>query len=324
MKTRKLGSTPLNLTTVGLGTWPMANTEEFGWGPQDDKVSIKIIHRALELGINWIDTAPIYGLGHSEEVVGKALKGMSKKPIIATKALFYWKPDKKVILRLDRERVRRQCEQSMKRLGVDFIDMYMIHWPFCAEYIEEGWETLAKLVKEGKVGYIGVSNFNVPQMEMLKPIHPVDFLEPPYSMLERGVEDVGILDYCGKNNIGVVTYSSLQQGLLTGAGPALNTLLPKDERRRGPRFKEPLFSIDTEFGREVAALAGKQGRTGAQMAIAWNLRRPEVTSALTGPRTPGEIEDTGKAADWQLTKEDIAAVEALWAKRQEKIKALQK
>jgi aryl-alcohol dehydrogenase-like predicted oxidoreductase len=157
---------------------------------------------------------------------------------------------------------------------------------------------------------------------MLKPIYPVAFLEPPYSILERGVED-GILDYCGKNNIGVVTYSSLQQGLLTGVGPDLNTLLPKDERRRGPRFKEPLFSIDTEFGREIAALAAKQGRTGAQMAIAWNLRRSEVTSALTGPRNPSEIEDTAKAADWQLTKEDIAAVEALLAKRQKKIKTLQ-
>jgi aryl-alcohol dehydrogenase-like predicted oxidoreductase len=211
MKTRKLGSTPLNLTTVGLGTWPMANTEEFGWGPQDDKVSIKVIHRALERGINWIDTAPIYGLGHSEEVVGKALKGLSKKPIIATKALFFWKPGEKVILRLDRERVRQQCEQSMQRMGIDFIDMYMIHWPFCVEYIEEGWETLAELVKEGKVGYIGVSNFNVQQMEMLKPIHPVAFLEPPYSILERCAED-GLLDYCGKNNIGVITYSSLQQG----------------------------------------------------------------------------------------------------------------
>ena len=323
MKTRKLGSTPLNLTTVGLGTWPMANTEEFGWGPQDDKVSIKVIHCALELGINWIDTAPIYGLGHSEEVVGKALKGLSKKPIIATKALFFWKPGEKVILRLDRERVRQQCEQSMQRMGINFIDMYMIHWPFCVEYIEEGWETLAELVKEGKVGYIGVSNFNVQQMEMLKPIHPVAFLEPPYSILERGADD-GLLDYCGKNNIGVITYSSLQQGLLTGVPLDLNKLGQKDERRRGPHFKEPLFSIDMEFGRELAALARKQGRTGAQMAIAWNLRRPEVTSALTGPRTPSEIEDTSKAADWQLTKEDIGAVEALLAKRQEKIKALLK
>ena len=323
MKTRKLGSTPLNLTTVGLGTWPMANTEEFGWGPQDDKVSIKVIHRALERGINWIDTAPIYGLGHSEEVVGKALKGLSKKPIIATKALFFWKPGEKVILRLDRERVRQQCEQSMQRMGINFIDMYMIHWPFCVEYIEEGWETLAELVKEGKVGYIGVSNFNVQQMEMLKPIHPVAFLEPPYSILERCAED-GLLDYCGKNNIGVITYSSLQQGLLTGVPLDLNKLGQKDERRRGPHFKEPLFSIDMEFGRELAALAMKQGQTGAQMAIAWNLRRPEVTSALTGPRTPSEIEDTSKAADWQLTKEDIGAVEALLAKRQEKIKALLK
>jgi aryl-alcohol dehydrogenase-like predicted oxidoreductase len=320
MKTRKLGSTPLNLSVVGLGTWPMANTEEFGWGPQNDRDSIATIHRALELGINWIDSAPIYGLGHSEEVVGMALKGLAKKPIIATKALFYWKPGGKVVLRLDRERVRRQCELSMKRLGVDVIDMYMIHWPFCVEYIEEGWETLGKLVKEGKVRYIGVSNFSVQQMEMLKPIHPIAFLEPPYSIIERGVED-GLLDYCRQNNIGVITYSSLQQGLLAGVPYKLNSLLAKDERRRGPHFKEPEWSINMQLGYDLAALAKKQGRTAAQMSIAWNLWRPEVTSAITGPRDHSQIEDTAKAADWQLTKEDLDSIEKLLAKRKEALAA---
>ena len=197
MKTRKLGATPLNLSVVGIGTWPMAGTDRFGWGPQDDNVSINTIHRAVELGVNWIDTAPIYGVGHAEEVVGKALKGLSKKPLVATKAQFMWKPDKTTILvRLDRERVRQQCELSMQRMGIDFIDMYMIHWPDPIVYVEEAWETLAELVKEGKVGYIGVSNFSIEQMEMVKPIHPVAFLEPPYSMLERGAEN-GLLDYCG-------------------------------------------------------------------------------------------------------------------------------
>jgi aryl-alcohol dehydrogenase-like predicted oxidoreductase len=323
VKTRKLGSTPLHLSTIGIGTWPYANTDRFGWGPQDDKDSINTIYRALELGVNWIDCAPIYGIGHAEETVGKALKGLSKKPIIATKALFMWKPDGTPVVRLDRERVRIQCELSMKRLGVDFFDMYMIHWPFPIEYVEEGWETLAELKKEGKVGQIGVSNFSIEQMEMIKPIHPVAFLEPPYSMLERGVEQ-GILDYCGKNNIGVITYSSLQQGLLTNTPADINKLTPKDVRRTSPHFKEPEYSINLKLGPELTALAKKSGHTAAQLAIAWNLRRPEVTSAITGARHPSEIEDTAKAADWQLTKEDITAVEEILAKRQEALKALPK
>jgi aryl-alcohol dehydrogenase-like predicted oxidoreductase len=323
MKTRKLGATPLNLTTVGLGTWPMADTDAFGWGKQDDSVSIKTIHCAMELGINWIDTAPIYGLGHSEEVLGKALKGLSKKPIIATKALFMWNSAGKVLMRLDRERVRYQCELSLKTIGIDVIDMYMIHWPFCAEYIEEGWETLAEMVKEGKVRHIGVSNFSVQQMEMIKPIHPVEFLEPPYSILERGAEN-GLLEYCEKNNIGVVTYSSLQQGMLAGKNFSLNSLGPNDERHRSAHFSEPTFGIDLKFGQELNRLAQKSGHTAAQMAIAWNLHRPEVTSALTGPRAPAEIEDTSKGNDWQLSADDLASVESLLAKRQEWLKAAQK
>jgi aryl-alcohol dehydrogenase-like predicted oxidoreductase len=322
MKTRRLGSTPLYLTTVGLGTWPMANTDRFGWGPQNDKDSIDTIHRALELGINWIDAAPIYGLGHAEEVVGKALKGLSKKPIIATKALFMWKPDGTPVIRLDRERIRQQIDLSMKRMGIDVIDMYMIHWPMCAEYHEEAWETFTELIKEGRVRHIGVSNFSKEQMEMIKPVHPVEFLEPPYSMLERGAED-GLLEYCGKNNIGVITYSSLQQGLLTGFPTDLNKLTPQDCRRRNVHFKEPELSINLKLGQELVPIAKKYGRTAAQLSIAWNLRRPEVTSAITGPRTPAEIEDTSKAADWELTNEDLAAIEKVLAKRKESLASVQ-
>jgi aryl-alcohol dehydrogenase-like predicted oxidoreductase len=323
LKTRKLGSTALNLSTVGLGTWPYANTDRFGWGPQDDNESAKTIHRGLELGINWIDCAPIYGIGHAEEAVGKALKGLKKKPIIATKALFMWKPDGTPVMRLDRERVKMQCEMSMKRLGVDFFEMYMIHWPFPIEYVEEAWETLAELKKEGKVGEIGVSNFSVEQMEMIKPVHPIAYLEPPYSMLERGVES-GILDYCAKNNIGVITYSSLQQGLLTGVPYPLEKMTPNDVRRRSAHYIEPEFSVNLKLGEELMAYAKKSGHTGAQLAIAWNLRRPEVTSAITGPRKPAEIEDSSKGADWILTKEDIAAVEKLLDKRLEAVKAFPK
>ena len=319
MKTRKLGNTPLNLSVVGLGTWPFSNTDQFGWGPQSDKDTFETVSRAMELGVNWMDCAPIYGRGQSEEAVGRALKGLSKKPIIATKALFMWKPDGTPQLRLDRERVRQQCEMSMKRLGIDFIDMYMIHWPFCEQYLEEGWETLAELVKEGKVGYIGVSNFSVQQMEMLKPIHPVAFLEPPYSMLERDAEN-GLLEYCGKNNIGVISYSSLQQGLLTNTPPDINKLTPKDVRRTSPHYKEPEYSLNLKLSAELAAFANKSGHTVPQLGIAWNLRRPELTSAITGPRTPAEIEDSNKGADWQLTQEDIAEVEKILARRVETLK----
>ena len=323
MKTRRLGNTSLNLTNVGIGTWPMAGSGRTGWGPQNDNDSIASIQRGLELGINWIDTAPNYGLGHSEEVVGMAIKVVSPKPIIATKCLFMWKPDGKVVMRLDRERVRIQCENSLKRMKIDTIDMYMIHWPNPIEYVEEAWETFVELKKEGKVRNIGVSNFSIEQMEMIKPIHPVDFLEPPYSMLERGVEQ-GILDYCGKNNIGVITYSPLQQGLLTGTIKSIDDLAQDDTRRRNQHFKEPEFSINLKLGQELVALANKQGRSAAQFAIAWNLRRPEVTSAITGPRRPSEIEDTAKAVDWQLTQEDIAAVEVILAKRQEALKSAPK
>jgi aryl-alcohol dehydrogenase-like predicted oxidoreductase len=315
LKTRKLGNSSLNLTTVGIGTWPMAGSGRTGWGPQDDQDSITSIRRGLERGINWIDTAPNYGLGHSEEVVGMAIKGISPKPIISTKCLFMWKPDGTPVMRLDRERVRIQCENSLKRLNIDTIDMYMIHWPDPIQYVEEAWETLVELKKEGKVRTIGVSNFTVAQMEMLKPIHPITFMEPPYSMLERKVEEE-ILDYCGKNNIGVVVYSPLQQGLLTGAIKSIDDLAADDVRRRNPLFKEPSFNASLNLARELAPIAKKYGRSVAQLAIAWVLRRPEVTSAITGPRVPAEIEDTIKAGEWELTKEDIAAVEKLLAKRQ--------
>jgi aryl-alcohol dehydrogenase-like predicted oxidoreductase len=209
--------------------------------------------------------------------------------------------------------VRIQCENSLKRLDIDAIDMYMIHWPNPIEYIEEAWQTFTELKKEGKIRNIGVSNFSIEQMERLKPIHPIAFLEPPYSMIEHKVEE-GLLGYCQKNNIGVVVYSPLQQGLLTGAIKSIDDLATDDVRRRNPQFKEPSFSANLNLARELAPIAKKHGRSIAQLAIAWVLRRPEVTSAITGPRVPSEIEDTIKAGEWELTKEDIAAIEKLLAK----------
>jgi aryl-alcohol dehydrogenase-like predicted oxidoreductase len=229
-----------------------------------------------------------------------------------------WKPDGKSIMRLDRERVRIQCENSLKRMKVDTIDMYMIHWPRPMEYVEEAWETFTCLKKEGKVRNIGVSNFSIEQMELIKLIHPIGFLEPPYSILERNVEN-GLLDYCRKNGIGVVVYSPLQQGLLTGALKSINDLAADDVRLRNPQFKEPSFSANLTLALELTPIAKKYSRSVAQLAIAWVLRRPEVTSAITGPRIPCEIEDTIKAGEWELTKDDIVAIEKLLAKRQEKL-----
>lgn len=318
MKTRKLGSSGLNLSTVGLGTWPMAGTDRFGWGPQNDQDTIDTVHKALDLGVNWIDCAPIYGLGRAEIMIGKALKGV-KKPILATKALFMWNDKGIPQLRLDKWRVREQWELSARSIGVDYFDMYMIHWPFCAEYLEEAWETFVVLKKEGKIGHLGVSNFSVQQMEMLKPIHPVEFLEPPYSMIERGIEDE-IIGYCGKNNIGIITYSSLQQGLLTGKAPDVSKFGPEDVRRRAPQFIEPQLSLNLKFGQELEAFAKKSGKTAAQLAIAWNLRKPEVTSAITGSRNPAEIEDTAKASEITLTKTELDTIELMLAKRKEALK----
>jgi aryl-alcohol dehydrogenase-like predicted oxidoreductase len=313
LKTRRLGMTPLNLTTIGIGSWVMGGPYKFGWGPQDDQDSINAIHRGLELGINWIDTAPNYGLGHAEEVVGKAIKGMSSRPIISTKCATMWKPDGTSVMRLDRERVRIQCENSLKRLGIDTIDMFMMHWPKPVEYIEEAWETFTALINEGKIRYIGVSNFSIEQMELLKPIQHIDFLQPPYSMLERSVEE-GLLDYCRKNNIGVIAYSPLQQGLLTGAINSIAQLAPDDVRRIRPHFQEPEFSENLKLVGKLALIAKKYDRSVAQLAIAWVLRRPEVTSAIVGARVPSQIEETFAAGDWELTREDIIAVEKLLAK----------
>ena len=216
METRGLGRTSLNLSAIGLGTWAIGGGGwEFGWGPQDDGESTAAILCALEKGVNWIDTAPVYGLGHSEEVVGKAIKHKHERPIIATKCGLVWDEDGNISNRLKKESIRSEIEASLRRLQVDVIDLYQIHWPHPGGDIEEAWGTVADLVKEGKVRYAGVSNFSVEQLKRIQPIHPVASLQPPYSMLERGVEE-GLLDYCAMNGIGVIVYSPMQRGLLTG------------------------------------------------------------------------------------------------------------
>jgi aryl-alcohol dehydrogenase-like predicted oxidoreductase len=320
MQKRQLGYTDLKLTTIGLGTWAMGGPWQFGWGPQDDGDAIAAILAALEEGINWIDTAPIYGCGHSEELVGKALKQIKTKPIVATKCSLLWNEKREKVSCLNAKSIRKECEASLKRLGIDTIDLYQMHWPEPDEDVEQAWEEMARLAEEGKVRYIGVSNFNIEQIKRVQKIAPVASLQPPYSMLRREVEDE-LLDYCAENNIGVVVYSPMQRGLLTGkfSKQYLKTLAPDDHRLRMPEFTEPVFSANLEFVEKLKPIAKRSGRTIAQLAIAWVLRKPEVTAAIVGARRPEQIAETAGAGDWKLTEEDIKQIEKLLKERQEKI-----
>ena len=324
MRKRKLGWTDLELTVIGFGSWALGGGGwESGWGPQDDEESIAAIHRALDLGINWIDTAAVYGLGHSEEIIAKALRGMSEKPIIATKCGLVWNEKGEVFGCLKRDSIRKEVEDSLRRLEVEVIDLYQIHWPDPDPDIEEAWSTMADLVKEGKIRYAGVSNFNVEQMKRIEKIHPIASLQPPYSMIMRDIEKE-ILPYCAEKNMGVIVYSPMQKGLLTGkfTPERVKNLPPDDHRRSDPQFNEPLLSINLELVEKLKPIAEKHGRTLAQLVIAWVLRRPEVTAAIVGTRRPSQIEETFPAGDWELAAEDIEAIEKLLQEREEKIKNL--
>jgi len=320
MKKRQLGKTDLNLTTIGLGTWAMGGPWEFGWGPQDDDEAIAAIVTALDTGINWIDTAAVYGCGHSEELVGKALKKITTTPIIATKCSLLCNEKREKVSCLKRESVRKECHVSLKRLDIDTIDLYQIHRPEPDEDIEEASEEIAKLQKEGKVRYLGVSNFSADQIERVRKIMPVVSLQPAYSMLRREIEDE-LLSYCAQNNIGIVAYSPMARGLLTGkfSQQRLAGLPLDDHRRRSPEFQGPQFTATLELVDKLRSIAERNGKTSAQLAIAWVLRRPEVTSAIVGARRPEQITETAQASDWNLSKEDIEQIEPLLAEWQAKI-----
>ena len=320
MQTRKLGNTDLELTTVGLGTWAIGGPWQFGWGPQDDDEAVAAVLKALDMGINWIDTAPAYGIGHSEELVGKALKQTGKKPIIATKCGILGNEKREKVTCLKKESIRKECYDSLKRLGIETIDLYQMHWPDPDEDVEEAWEEMARLKDEGKVRYIGVSNFTVGHLERVRRICEVASLQPPYSMLHRECEGE-LLGYCARNNIGVVAYSPMQRGLLTGRFSAekLAALDPGDHRRKHRDFQEPQFTATLQLAEKLKKIAQRRGRTCAQLAISWVLRRPEITAAIVGARSPAQIEETAPAGDWTLSKEDIREIEVLLAERQAKI-----
>jgi len=314
MKLRKLGRSDLHLTPVGLGTWAMGGGDwKFGWGPQDDAQSIRTIHEALDLGVNWLDTAPVYGLGHCEDIVGRALKELKgRRPILSTKCERCWDEERQIIPRLKRASIRREIEDSLRRLGVDVIDMYQIHWPQPDEDIEEGWSAIAELVKEGKVRWAGVSNFNVAQLKRLQPIHPVAFLQPPYSLLNRGIE-AELIPYCEAHDVGIIPYSPMQKGLLSGKVTQawVDALPATDHRRADPQFNEPLLSRNIALNAGLRRLATRLGTTSAELAIAWVLRQPRVTSAIVGARKPGQFAETIGGASLTLAPEVIAEIEGL-------------
>jgi aryl-alcohol dehydrogenase-like predicted oxidoreductase len=316
MKTKQLGNSDLFITPIGFGAWAIGGSGwEFAWGGQDDRDSIAAIHEALDAGINWIDTAAVYGLGHSEEVVARALHGMNNRPYVFTKCSMVWDERREIGHSLKADSVRRECEASLRRLRVDAIDLYQIHWPDPDEDIEEGWATLAALKQEGKVRHAGVSNFNVAQMGRAQAIAPITSLQPRYSLLHREVEEE-ILPFVARENIGVIAYSPMASGLLTGAmTPERIAHLPADDwRKHHPDFREPQLHRNLMLVRLLRALGRLHGRTSAEVAVAWVLHNPAVTGAIVGARRPGQVRGVLGAAEFRLDPRELAEVEAFFAK----------
>ena len=324
MRTCRLGSGDLELTTIGIGTWAIGGGDwKFGWGQQDESEAISAIVHGVELGINWIDTAAVYGDGRSEELVGKALQQVSTKPIVATKFGRVIQSDGSISAIIKRDSVIAECEASLRRLGVEAIDLYQMHWPEPDADIEEAWETMIRLKEQGKVRAIGVSNHSPQQMARLQSMHPIASLQPPYSMFARGIEDE-TLSYCGENQIGIVCYSPMCKGLLTGKFTAARaaSLDDSDHRSRDPKFQSPLLEINLSCVERLRPIAERNQKSLAQLAIAWTLRHPEVTSAIVGARRPQQIEGTAPAGDWELTECEADEIDAILAKRDQELASL--
>jgi aryl-alcohol dehydrogenase-like predicted oxidoreductase len=319
MDTRKLGNSDLNITRVGYGAWAVGGSGwQFAWGSQDDNDSIAAIHRALELGVNWIDTAAVYGMGHSEEVVGRALKAWGgPRPYVFTKCGLRWDAKGNVTKVLSADSIRREVEDSLRRLSVDVIDLYQIHWPPDPDSgaLEEGWSTLADLKREGKMRWIGVSNFDVQQLRRAEAIAPVTSLQPPYSLVHREIED-DILPYCLTEGIGVIVYSPMASGLLTGAMTRERAAkLPKDDwRRNHPDFTEPNLSRNLALVERLQKIGDRHDRSAGEVAIAWTLHNPAVTGAIVGARNASQAEGVMRAAGLRLSDEEVSEIEANLAK----------
>jgi len=289
---------------MGGGGW------QFAWGPQDDDESIAAIHAALDRGINWIDTAAVYGLGHSEEVVARALEGRSNRPYVFTKCERVWNEQRLIQKSLKRDSIKRECEASLRRLKVDVIDLYQIHWPEPDEDVEEGWSALAELRKEGKVRRIGVSNFNASQLERARKIAPITSLQPPYSAISPEIEQE-VLPYCLRHNIGVIVYSPMKSGLLSGKMTRERVAaMPEDDfRRRAPAFQEPALTRNLELADKMRKIGERHGRSPGEVAIAWTLRHPAVTAAIVGMRSASQVDGVIGALEFRLSPEEIAEID---------------
>jgi len=311
MEKRQLGNSGLYITPIGIGAWAIGGG---GWdgsmGPQNDSDSIPAIHTALDHGMNWIDTAALYGLGHSEEMVARALEGRTPRPYIFTKCERVWDEKGKIGASLKAASIRGECEASLRRLKTDVIDLYQIHWPEPDEDIEEGWSELAKLKQEGKVRYIGVSNFSVAQMKRAQAIAPITSLQPPYAVVRRDIEHE-ILPFCLAQNIGVIVYSPMYAGLLTGSmtRERVANFLPEDWRRNLPGFKEPALSQNLQAVEILRAIGKRHGRTPGEVAIAWTLHHPAVTGAIVGFRSPQQVAGIVGAGQFRLQSAELQEIE---------------
>ncbi|MEI6847055.1 MAG: aldo/keto reductase [Chlorobiaceae bacterium] len=311
MQKKKLGHTDMHITSIGFGSWAIGgNNWAYGWGTQDDGDAIAAIEQAVELGVNWIDTAPVYGLGHSEELVAKALAGMNNKPYIFTKCSLVWNDLRQVSNNLKADSIRRECEQSLKRLKVQAIDLYQIHWPNPDADIEEGWQAMARLKEDGLVRNIGVSNFNASQLRRVIPIAPVASVQPPYSMLRPAVE-VELLPFCIKHNIGVIVYSPMLSGMLTGAmtRERAATFSQDDWRRNNKEFQEPRLSANLELVELLKTVGAPHKCSAGEVAIAWTLHHPAVTAAIVGGRTAAQVEGIIGAGKFRLSQEEIGIID---------------
>ncbi len=305
---RRLGNSDMQLSPIGFGAWAIGGGDwQHGWGAQEDNDSIAAIRRSIELGANWIDTAAVYGLGHSEEIVAKALDGMADRPYLFTKCAMTWGEDRKIVQTL--RQIRRECEESLRRLNVDTIDLYQIHWPNPDNEVEEGWQTMADLQREGKVRWIGVSNFNVGQMERAQAIAPITSLQPPYSLINRSVE-AEILPYTLSHGIGVINYSPMQSGLLTGSMTVerVQALPDNDFRKRAKNYQQPLLDRNLKLADLLKHIGEAHGVSAGVVAIVWTLRNPAVTAAIAGGRSAQQVDGVAPAANFQLSPEEAETI----------------
>ena len=313
MQNKRLGNSDMFLSPLGIGAWAIGGAGwAFSWSSQDDRDSIKAIHAALDSGMNWIDTAAVYGLGHSEEVVAQALNGYSgKRPFVFTKCGRNWNQERQIQKDLRADSIRQECENSLRRLQVETIDLYQIHWPEPDDSIEEGWSTVYALQKEGKIRWIGVSNFNVQQLMRVQSIAPVTSLQPPYSLVRPEVE-LETLPYVLQHQIGVLAYSPMGSGLLTGAmsNSRVAGLPPDDWRIRNPQFQEPLLSRNLKLAEKLGDVGARHGRTAGEAALAWVLHQPAITAAIVGIRTPEQVAGIRGALEFRLTVAEFQEIES--------------